>query len=109
MVGHKAADTGKTIIEKSETLGNRPVYAIALLSPDFVQGDSTLRARQNVIFETGYFTGKLGRQKVQLLCKPHTVIPSDMEGILYTNNDVEGAWKLKLSKEMRTAGIELVS
>jgi predicted nucleotide-binding protein len=107
IVGHETADIGGSIIEKLEALGNRPVYAVALLSPDDVQADGTMRVRQNVIFETGYFMGKLGREKVRLLRKPHTIIPSDLEGILYTNYDAEGAWKLKLTKEMRAVGIKL--
>jgi predicted nucleotide-binding protein len=108
MVGHEEADNGSTtIIEKLEALANRPVYAIALLSPDDVLQDGTMRARQNVIFEIGYFMGKLGRQKMRLLRKPGTAIPSDLEGILYTNYDEEGSWKLKLTKEMRAVGITL--
>jgi predicted nucleotide-binding protein len=108
MVGHEEADIGSTtIIEKLEALGDRPVYAIALLSPDDLMQDGTMRARQNVIFEIGFFMGKLGRQKVRLLRKPRTAIPSNLEGILHTNFDEEGVWKMNLAKEMRAAGIDL--
>ena len=41
------------------------------------------RARQNVIFEMGYFWGLLKRQKVCCLLKGDVEKPSDIEGIVY--------------------------
>ena len=51
--------------------------------------DSSMRARQNVIFELGYFIGKLGRKsgRVILLLKGMVDIPSDLNGILYIHID----------------------
>ena len=80
---------------------------IALLSPDDLQNDGTARARQNVILEIGYFIGKLGREKVRLLRRGDTNIPSDLQGILYDNYDADGAWRIKLAKEIKAAGLAI--
>ncbi len=104
-VGHEEADISGSILDKLTSDKDLPVYAIAALSPDDTQHDGSLWARQNVIFEIGYFMGLLGRKKVRLLRQAGTAIPSDLQGILYTNYDEEGAWRVKLAKEMRAVGI----
>lgn len=63
------------------------------------------RARQNVIFEFGYFIGLLGRHKVAALCEDGIDRPSDIDGLLYTPIDNNGIWKKKLAKEINAAGI----
>jgi len=44
-----------------------------------------MRARQNVIFELGFFLGKLGRKNVVAVFKQdlNFEIPSDYSGVLY--------------------------
>ncbi len=60
---------GRTIIEKFEKHANVG-FAVALLTPDDTgslkgaRGKSNPRARQNVIFELGFFIGRLGRERV---------------------------------------------
>jgi predicted nucleotide-binding protein len=59
---------GLTIIEKFEDSADEVGFAVVLLTPDDVGGiaaqdSQSARARQNVIFELGYFSGKLGRGK----------------------------------------------
>ena len=67
---------GQTIIEKFES--NSDVgFALALLTPDDIgslkdDDDQSPRARQNVIFELGFFIGKLGRARVCALTKGKT-------------------------------------
>lgn len=98
---------GKTVIEKFEEYSKDVCFAIVLLSPDDVGGinkdDLKGRARQNVIFEFGYFVSKLGREKVCALCKDEIEKPSDINGVLYIpfNNN----WKFNLLKELKIAGI----
>lgn len=43
------------------------------------------RARQNVIFELGYFVGKFGRKsgRVIMLHKGALEIPSNLQGVIY--------------------------
>lgn len=101
---------GRTIIEKFESY-SEVGFAIVLLTPDDRGGtigseiDKQMpRARQNVIFELGYFIGKLGRNRVCALYHPGVEIPSDYSGVLYEELDEKGAWRLKLAKELRAAG-----
>lgn len=79
-------DNGFTLIEKFELYANKVVFAIALLTPDDKQVNETddiFRARQNVIYEMGWFTGKLKRRKVMLLHKGKVELPSDITGVMY--------------------------
>lgn len=101
---------GRTIIEQIEH-NSRVGFAIILLTPDDVGGSQltphTLRsrARQNVIFELGYFCGLLGRSRVCALYKDDLELPSDFQGVLYLPLDSQEAWKLKLIRELKAAGI----
>jgi predicted nucleotide-binding protein len=64
-----------------------------------------MRARQNVIFELGYFVGKLGRKKVCALYHQAVEIPSDYHGVVYTPLDSTGAWRTELERELKAADI----
>jgi predicted nucleotide-binding protein len=107
IVLHEQPDKNRTVIEKLIEEANSAAYVIAILSPDDIQEDGTVRARQNVVLEIGYFIGRLGREKVRLLRKGEVVIPSDLQGILFENYDNEGAWRIKLLKEMQAAGLPI--
>ncbi len=102
---------GRTIIEKVEEYADGVGFAIVLLTPDDVgakAGDAEnliLRARQNVIFELGFFVGRLGRGKVCLLYKQGVEIPSDYYGVGYVEMDGYGGWRLKVADELRSAGL----
>ena len=65
------------------------------------------RARQNVIFEWGYFIGKIGRNRVCALYQDGVEIPSDYNGVLYIPLDENESWKLQLAKEMKDAGVTI--
>jgi Predicted nucleotide-binding protein containing TIR-like domain len=104
-------DKGRTIIEKFEGSADEVGFAVVLLTPDdiggiAVQGSQSARTRQNVIFELGYFTGKLGRGKVCLLRKGVVEIPSDLFGVIYTEMDDASGWKQKLVGELKAAKLE---
>ena len=105
IVLHEQADKGRTIIDKLVEESSVSNYAIALLSPDDKLEDGSARARQNVVLEIGYFIGQLGKERVRLLKKGDTEIPSDLQGILYENYDPAGAWKMKICKELIAVGI----
>jgi len=105
LVLHEQADKGRTIIDKLVEESSNSNYAIALLSPDDKLENGAARARQNVILEVGYFIGRLGKERVRILKKGETEIPSDLQGILYENHDISGAWKMRLCKELMAVGI----
>lgn len=105
IVLHEQADKGRTIIDKLVEESNNSNYAIALLSPDDKLENGSKRARQNVILEIGYFIGKLGKERVRILKKGDIEIPSDLQGILYENFDINGVWKMKICKELIAVGI----
>lgn len=79
------------IMDKFERYASQCDAAFVLLTPDDVTiphetdpaSVKSYRARQNVIFEFGYFIAKLGKDRVFLLHKGDIEIPSDVSGILY--------------------------
>lgn len=109
---HEQASSGKTIIEKIEKYSDVD-FAVILLTPDdeVVSYDKKskpqMRARQNVIFELGFFIAKLGRQNVCALYKKDVEIPSDYYGVLYIPMDSNGAWRAQLASEMKAARLPI--
>lgn len=101
---------GRTIIEKYEASAAEVGFAVVLMTPDDVgaamnTNTTAQRARQNVIFELGYFAGKLGRGRVCLVRKGNVEIPSDLFGVVYTEMDDGEGWKHALVKELKAASI----
>lgn len=99
---------GNTIIEKFEENSN-VCGAVCLFTADDLgraktKDELSKRARQNVVFETGYFMGKLGRSRVVLLADSGVEMPSDLSGVVYTNTR---NWELELLKELKTMGYEI--
>lgn len=109
---NEQVNRGNTIIEKFE--GNSDVaFAVVLLTPDDV-GAATAsrqtlapRARQNVIFELGFFIARLGRDKVCALSRGGVEIPSDYSGMILVEMDAGGGWRMRLAKEMQDAGLRV--
>ncbi|MEN6637028.1 MAG: nucleotide-binding protein [Clostridiaceae bacterium] len=62
------------------------------------------RARQNVVFEAGYFVGKLGPEHVIIIHEPTVELPGDLSGIIYTSTEAQ--WKEDIRKELNHMGIE---
>lgn len=112
---HDQANGGRTIIEKFEREADVG-FAIILLTPDDVGGphngvelasdELRLRARQNVILELGYFTGRLGRERVAAIKKGDIELPSDVSGVVWTSMDAPGAWKMSIARELKAAGYD---
>lgn len=99
------ANKGRTIIEKFEDYSDVG-GAICLFTADDLgrakkdTSDNT-RARQNVVLETGYFMGKLGRDHVVILADDGIEMPSDLSGVVYTNT---ANWQIDLLKELKAMG-----
>ncbi len=105
---HEAADQALTIIEKLE-MNSKVGFAVVLMTGDDegrkCGGDPlNRRARQNVVFECGYFVGMLGRARVLALMEEGLEKFSDYDGVLVTKIDSAGAWRTKLAQELRAAG-----
>lgn len=92
---HEQPDVGRTLIEKFEEESSNIRYAFILLTPDDkitrsvicqdtnqIQKTRHNRARQNVVFEMGYFIGKLGRDRVCCIQR-NVELPSDIHGLVY--------------------------
>jgi hypothetical protein len=100
---------GRTIIQKLEEEAGRASYAFALLTPDdLVKSPEQyyLQARPNVMIEIGWFYGRLGREKVCLLHKENTDIPSDLQGVNHISfsNHIEEK-VLEIERELREAAL----
>lgn len=106
---HEQPNEGRTIIEKFEHHADAG-FAIVFLTPDDVgsekDGNLRPRARQNVILELGYFTGKLGRKRTCALHRDGVELPSDYHGVLYVSLDKDD-WKMKVAQEMKAAGLNV--
>lgn len=102
---------GRTIVELLEHHADVD-YAVILLTGDDLgkgrtQKGNRPRARQNVIFELGFFIAKLGRNRVTTLYEPGVEIPTDYQAVVYVELDKAGAWKQRLTREMRAAGVRV--
>lgn len=118
IVLHRQPDEGLTVIEKFERHADVG-FAFVLLTPDDVsysidqaglpedKRTAEYRARQNVIFEFGYFVGKMSRGHVCCIYKEGVSLPSDLAGLLYkkVTNAVEEIG-YALIKELQQAGLK---
>lgn len=102
------ANKGRTIIEKFEDYSDVGGAICLFTADDYgrAKADKTdnIRARQNVVLETGYFMGKLGRDHVVLLADKGIEMPSDLSGVVYTDT---GSWQFALLKELDAMGYKV--
>ena len=102
---------GRTIIEKVEDHSSVG-YAVVLMTPDDIAtgpdgGELDYRARQNVIFELGFFMGKLQRGRVCVIAKESIELPSNYWGVEYIPWDAGEGWKYKLQRELKAANLDV--
>ena len=103
---HQQANSSRTIIEKIEKHGSEASAAIVLFTPDDfgnvkTEQEAKLRARQNVVFEAGYFMGLLGRDKTLLIVSDKTIeLPGDLSGVIYSEVS-----ELDIAKELKAMGL----
>ncbi|MBP3607216.1 MAG: nucleotide-binding protein [Treponema sp.] len=62
------------------------------------------RARQNIVLETGYFMGKLGRNSIVILTDNDVEMPSDLSSFVYTDTS---NWKIDLLRELKAIGYKV--
>ena len=99
------ANQGRTIIEKFEDYSDVDGAICLFTSDDIGKAKNNSvdmpRARQNVVLETGYFMGKLGRNHIVILADEGIELPSDLSGVVYTNT---ANWQIDLLKELKAIG-----
>lgn len=112
VVLHEKPNAGRTIIEKFSDYADVH-FAVVLLTGDDVgrpraaKTEPSLRARQNVILELGYFLGRLGRARVCALYEAGVEVPSDYSGVLFVELDAAERWKFDLVRELLAAGFDV--
>jgi len=126
IVLHEQPSGSRTIVEKLEKYSDVG-YAFVILTPDDVgcsvhdavsrkekgetrsiMGSLKARARQNVILEFGFFTGRLRRDRVCCLIKKKVERPSDMEGIVYIPfKESVTECRDKIVKELKAVGYDI--
>lgn len=99
------ANQGKTIIEKFEEYSDVSGAVCLFTADDFghakADANEQSRARQNVVLETGYFMGKLGRNRIVILADKGIEMPSDLSGVVYTDTS---SWQIDLLKDLKAMG-----
>lgn len=110
---HEQPDAGRTIIQKFEDYADVS-FAVVLYTEcdvgrakDVPESSERYRARQNVVFEHGFFIGRLGRDHVCAFVKGDVETPGDLSGVVYVPMDKAGAWKMSLAKNMKAAGFSV--
>ena len=110
---HDKPNRWRSLIEKIAEF-NHISFAVVLLSPDDLAypeektpDDAKYRATQNVIFELGYFLGRLGRQNVIAIYrkKKGFEIPNDYNGVLLI--EYKSGWYFELIKELQACNFDV--
>lgn len=108
---HERPNKGRTIITKFREEAAGVGFAVVLMTPDDVgkaekATDLRPRARQNVVFELGFFIGALGPDRVAALVKGDIERPSDFDGVVYISLD-DADWQMRLGRELQAAGYHI--
>jgi predicted nucleotide-binding protein len=106
---HDRPNGGRHLLTKFREEAEGAGFAVVLMTPDDeggpVNGSPHPRARQNVVFELGFFIGQLGPANVAALVKGDLEKPSDFDGIAYISFDASGHWKKELARELHHANV----
>jgi predicted nucleotide-binding protein len=119
IVLHERPNLGQTVIEKFEKESDVGFVVVLATADDLadsvrqLEKDSAIpktslkeRARQNVIFELGYFVGKLGRGRLLLIKDEGVELPSDIAGVVYAQRT---GWQRELHAALIDAGYSFTS
>jgi predicted nucleotide-binding protein len=97
-------------IDKFERHAQTCSYAIALFTADdrviTRGGEEYWQPRPNVIFETGWFVGRLGKERVLILLQEGVKIYSDFDGVnrIQFRDDVEDKFRA-IRAELKASGL----
>ena len=101
----------RPLTEKFEDEAQTCSFAFALFTPDDEvknASDAYQQARPNVVYEVGWFVGRLGRPRVTLILKTGTRIHSDLDGVsqIRFSENIEEKF-LDIQKELKAAQLIL--
>lgn len=113
----ETADSGRTLIEKLRAASADIGFAFVLITADDVgrsknepHSELSDRARQNVIFEHGLFSGLLDPSRVCAIQRGQVELPSDLQGLVVKNvpegSGIE-AISLDIMRELQRAGYDV--
>jgi len=105
----------KPLVEKSIEFKNTKFAVIILFGDHLVYpkdknpSDAVLRAHQMVIFELGFWIGKLGRDRVFVLYqeKKRFRRPTEYYDVIYTPLDDKRLWKKELFDRLKNSGYKV--
>jgi predicted nucleotide-binding protein len=89
----------KSTVNNTDDIGSKAV----LTSDDH---KTRHRARQNVVFELGFFIGALGPERVAAIVKGDIERPSDFDGVVYIAYE-DNDWQRSLARELGAAELEV--
>lgn len=101
-------EAGHLIFEEIKDVCEESHAAIFLVTKDNKQIDSPrsfhMTPRDNIIFEIGYFSAKIGEKKTILIVEGETKLPTDLGGIIYIpmpdREELDGV-KMSIDKKLR--------
>jgi hypothetical protein len=88
-----AFPAGSTLLEQIERLADDFVGAVLLFTPDVISvrsGQTTGEPVSNVMFEYGYLSARLTRQRVAICLFEDAALPSDLQGVKIMNAGAVG-------------------
>ena len=109
---HEKPNSPQTLIEKISDYAHVS-FAVVLVSPDDLAypketpDETKYRANQNVIFELGYFLGRLGKQNVIAIYrkKKDFEIPNNYNGVLWI--EYKTGWYFELIRELQATNFDV--
>jgi predicted nucleotide-binding protein len=112
VVLHEEPNEGRSLLAKFQAEAASSAFAVVLMTPDdhgcLIDSQSPApRARQNVVFELGFFIGSLGPGKVCVLVDATVEGPSDFHGVAYVPFGTMTPWQQGLARELSAAGLPI--
>jgi len=96
---------GQTLLEKFEEYSDISVAIIIFTNEDMGnnndESEYEKKARQNMIFEVGYFLGELGDRNMIVIAEQGVILPSVLEGYDYFKMDSEEKWKKDIAEKLK--------
>ena len=103
------AGMGRVLTDKFETEASKCSFAFAVFTPDDLVTSGSQhygQARPNVIYETGWFVARLGKERVVLLLRTGAEMHTDLQGVsrIQFAENISHA-HLEIQRELRSAGL----